>query len=195
MSSEVAFKSSLNLAVGMISSSLISRISNKTSFTLASTPIIVVPLFVLEPCTRPSVTADARSTRPRCTPVPRWRSRSLGLSSQPAPWHLPLQNHACIHSSKTEGITGCDVDPILTGLVGHQVDACALGIDLLNVDIGRDKVVLHHQQAVDDLVAARGPELVPGHRFRGADIWPFAEDLGDRLRFGHIPHQRGRGMS
>src|SRR5262249_23682411 len=36
---------------------------------------------------------------------------------------------------------------------------------------------------------------MPGHRFRGADIRLIAEDLRDGLRFSHIPHRRGRGVS
>ena len=70
---------------------------------------------------------------------------------------------------------------------GQYMDVRRLFVGILEVKIGGDEIILHHQHRVDKLAGTRHPHLVPGLAFGGGDRYtPFAEYAGDGLCFAAV---------
>ena len=73
---------------------------------------------------------------------------------------LDYQCRVC--AAEAEAVAEHGVDFRLDG-TGSDVELFAVLVGVLEVDVRGDKVVLHHQRAVDDFRSARHPAFVARH--------------------------------
>ena len=104
----------------------------------------------------------------------------------------PLDQQRGVVAAEAEGIAHGHVDAGLARLVRHVVEVAGR-VGIVEIDRGRQDVVLDRLDAENELRRARRAEQVPGHRLGRADgqlLRVVAEDGLDRLGLGHVADRR-----
>lgn len=84
-----------------------------------------------------------------------------------------LDEQCRIGAAETKAVAEHEVQFGRSGFC-HQVEAGAMLVRVLKIDVGSHKVVLHHDDGIDNLAGTSHPALMSRHRLGTADHGPLA---------------------